>query len=210
MVALVDYLVARDGLPTPHGSAYDYLLGGDGLFIAARNRFLEVRIPVAPATVRGLPPLYTSFALRTERIPDKIWEEIVALARAWSIARRELYLAVVSDDAVGYRLVLPRQRTSPDRVVYRPTPHTILAIHSHHVLPAFFSPTDDADEQGLGLYGVLGRLDRDRPEVALRVGAYGYRMSIPLEAVFEGERAPYRDVNGEPVEESRADDDLSD
>ena len=54
--------------------------------------------------------------------------------------------------------------------------------------PACFSPRDDADEQRLGLYGVLGRLDAPRPEVRLRAGAYGYFLPLPWEAVFAGDR----------------------
>lgn len=211
---LVDYLIARDGLPSPRGMAYDYLVGGDGLFVAARNRFLDVRVPIAPAAVRGLPPLYAALTLRRGRLPESLWDQILGFARDASEFHRELYLAVTWDDDGGYRLVLPHQRPRADRVIYRPVPDTVLAIHSHHVLPAFFSVTDDADEQGLGLYGVLGRLDRDRPEVALRVGIYGYRMPVPWEDVFAGERGrvPFgpRDVFVDPPEEGAERDDLSD
>ncbi len=55
---LVDYLIARDGVPPRRGLAYDYVLGGDGLFLAAGNRSREVRVPMAPACVSGLPALY--------------------------------------------------------------------------------------------------------------------------------------------------------
>lgn len=56
------------------------------------------------------------------------------------------------------------------------------------------SRTDDADEQGLRLYGVVGHLDAERPEVALRIGAYGHFLPVPWEMVFQGERDPFRDV----------------
>ena len=54
---LVDYLVARTGPPPPGGLAYDYVLGGDGLWVAAENTVLRVRAPIARCRVRGLPPL---------------------------------------------------------------------------------------------------------------------------------------------------------
>ena len=44
---LVDYLVARAGLPPGSGLAYDYVVGGDGVFIVAANPLLELRVPVA-------------------------------------------------------------------------------------------------------------------------------------------------------------------
>lgn len=196
---LVDYLVARDGVPSPQGLAYDYMLGGDGLYVAAHNRCLEARVPVATAKVRGLPPLYPSFTLKTGRLSQAIWGRIVAEACAWGREGREVLLAVTHDEAAGYRLLRPRQIVGPTRVLYRPLSNIVLEIHSHHSGPACFSPTDDADEQRLCLYGVVGRLDGERPEVALRVGAYGYFMPVPWEAVFEGDRGDFRDVNSEPL-----------
>ena len=194
---LVDYVVARDGQPPPSGLAYDYVLGGDGLYVAARNGFLDVRVPVAAATVRGLPPLYPSFSLRTGRLPNCLWSRIVAAACVWGLAGHELLLAVAHDDT-GYRLVRPWQVTGQTAVHYRPLDGVVLEIHSHHRYPARFSPTDDADEQALRVYGVVGRLGTARPEVSLRVGAFGYFMPLPWEAVFEGDRAGVRDAQFEP------------
>ena len=84
MTALVDYLVARGGPTEPSGLAYDYVLGGDGLFVAAHNRYLDVRVPVATAPVRGLAPLFPSFTLRTGRLLQGIWDVIVAASCAWA------------------------------------------------------------------------------------------------------------------------------
>jgi len=56
---------------------------------------------------------------------------------------------------------------------------------------------DDGDEQRLCLYSVIGRLDDETPEVALRVGAYGYYLPLPWESVFTGEKGPYREVVAE-------------
>ena len=86
-------------------------------------------------------------------------------------------------------------------MVYRPPRDALLQIHSHGAYPAYFSATDDADEQGFGLYGVVGRLGSERPEVALRVGVYGYFLPVPLEAVFEGDRGRFRDVHFDPAAE---------
>jgi PRTRC genetic system protein A len=58
-------------------------------------------------------------------------------------------------------------------------------LHSHGNMPAFFSQTDDADEQAAKLYAVIGKLDT-APEIRLRVGVYGYWMALPIPAVFTG------------------------
>lgn len=207
-VALVEYLIAREGPPPRRGLAYDYVLAGDGLYLVARNRSLDVRVPVAAVPVRGLPPIYPSVTLRTGRLPEEIWQQIVAVARAWSRHGLEVLCAVGYDDASGYRLTLPRQVAGAESVSYRPAGGAVLEIHSHCRYPAQFSTTDDADEQGLCLYGVLGRLDGARPEVALRVGAYGHFLPVPWEAVFAGGRGAFWDANFEGLQDGPTDDDL--
>jgi PRTRC genetic system protein A len=199
-MALVEYLIAHDGVPSRHGMAYDYVLAGDGLYLVTQNPYLDVRIPVAAASVRGLPPIYASFELKTGRLPQALWDHIVTIARAWAVGGHEVMLIVTYEERGGYHLSLPRQATSPTSVVYRPRERTVLEIHSHHRFPAYFSPTDDADEQRLCLYGVLGRLDGERPEVTLRVGAYGHYLPVPWESVFAGEKGAFRDLHAEPEE----------
>ena len=117
-MALVEYLVARDSLPSRCGLAYDYVLAGDGLYLVTQNRYLAVRIPIASALVRGLPPIYPFFALKTGPLPQEIWDYIVSVARAWGVRGHEVMLVVTHEDAGGYQLFVPRQATSPTTVVY--------------------------------------------------------------------------------------------
>jgi PRTRC genetic system protein A len=207
MSPLVDYLVARNGPPPRSGAAFDYLLGGDGLFVAAENRCLRARVPVAPALVRGLPPLYAAIELRVGRLPHVLWDGIIAEMTAHQDT--ELLVAVMHDGA-GYRLVRPAQVVRPFRVTYRPVPDAVLDIHSHRHLPDHFSAVDDTDEQGFRLYGVVGRLGSDHPEVALRVGVYGYFLSLPWEAVFAGDIGSFRDRMTEVERTVEDDDELCD
>jgi len=207
-MTLVDYLVARGGPAPRHGLAYDYVLAGDGLYLVTENSLLGVRVPVARCAVRGLPPLYSACELKHGRLPLELWERIVALGRAFAVYDREVLCAVTYDADAGYHLVVPRQLVRRDNVYYRPPANVVLEIHSHHRYSACFSATDDADEQRLSLYGVIGRLDTERPEVSLRVGAYGYCLPVPWETVFEGGRGVFRDNPFDPVEEEQSDDDV--
>jgi hypothetical protein len=53
-------------------------------------------------------------------------------------------------------------------------------------MPAYFSQTDDRDEQGGRFYAVIGRLDQDQPELVLRLGMYGtWLYNVPALALFE-------------------------
>lgn len=200
---LVDHLVARDGVPAPVGLAYDYVLAGDGLWLAAANDALAVRVPVAPCMVRGLPPLGARCHLRHGPIPGRIWDACVGIATAVAEVGAEALLLVIADGEGRYALHIPPQAVSATRVRYTTlaVPHdttVALHLHSHHGLPAYFSATDDRDEQGLALYGVLGRLGTERPEVALRAGAYGHWQSLRWAEVFGGDQKAFRDTYADP------------
>ncbi|MCA9947692.1 MAG: Mov34/MPN/PAD-1 family protein, partial [Anaerolineales bacterium] len=62
-------------------------------------------------------------------------------------------------------------------------PVILCDLHSHGHMSAFFSQTDDADEQSARLFAVIGKLDTE-PEIRLRVGVYGYWQPLPVTAVF--------------------------
>jgi ThiF family len=118
------------------------------------------------------------------RLPPESWDVILAIMREQPC--REVLVAVTCR-ASAYRLVRPAQIGASLRVVYRPPADAVLEIHSHGPHPAHFSGTDDADEQGLRIYGVVGHLERHRPEVTLRVGVYGHFLPVPWETVFAGD-----------------------
>ena len=101
------------------------------------------------------------------------------------------------DERGVYRLVAPWQTPTASRVEYALPDGLglpVLHLHSHHALRAYFSATDDADERGFALYGVVGRLDTAAPEVALRAGAFGHWLPLPWSRVFAGDRGPFRDL----------------
>jgi PRTRC genetic system protein A len=192
-VPVVDHLVARDGLPSRSGLAFDYVLGGDGLFVVASNQWLEVRVPVAGCPVRGLRPVYAACTLSLGRLPSAIWDSMLRYLRLAHSAGCEV-LTGVYHDGEAYRLIVPRQVVAPLAVRYEPQDYVVLEVHSHRDGPARFSATDSADEQRLRLYGVVGRVDQPTPQVALRAGAYGYFLPVPWEAVFDGDSDSIEDV----------------
>lgn len=191
---LVDYLVAYERPPAPSGQAYDYVVSADGLWVQAENEHLAARVPIARCEVRGLVALHPVFTLKHGPIPHDLWRHIVDVARAWAAEGQEVLLTVRHDTRLGYHLVVPQQAVSPTEVAYVPASNVVLEIHSHHRYPARFSATDDDDEQRLAVYGVLGQLDTDHPQVRLRVGVYGYYMAVAWAEVFEGELQGFRDA----------------
>ncbi len=194
---IVGYLHAPDGVPPRVGRSWDIITAGDGVWLAADNPALSLRVPVAPCHIRGLAPIGPACELRHGPVPQACWDEAVMLFR-WHAARGHEFLVLVMLDAHGaYRLVAPWQTPTPSRVEYEHPDGLglpVVHLHSHHAMCAFFSATDDADERGLALYGVVGRLDTAEPEVALRAGAFGHWLPLPWSRVFAGGRGPFRDL----------------
>lgn len=191
------------------GLAYDYIVAAGGVYLAAANAFLGAMVPVAPGQIRGLEAVQPSLDLKPGRIPNEIWQAIRAIC-AHAARREHEVLCEVVHTGTGYALARPRQVTSAVAVRYERSDRCVLQLHSHHCLPAYFSRTDDADEQGLGLYGVLGRLGAPgrRVEVLLRVGAYGSFAAVPWDLVFAGEIGEVHDLSRGDQPGDREDEDV--
>ena len=101
-------------------------------------------------------------------------------------------------DGRSYRLVVPPQLGTATSLAYAPPSGVVAEFHSHGISRAFFSKTDDGDEQGFRIYGVAGRLDTDRPELNLRVGVYGHFAPVEWSQVFIGLHPGLRLVDEEP------------
>jgi len=169
------------GLEGEPGLFFNYILARNGLFVMAESPLIAATVMVAAVDVRGLTPLREEVRLKKGKIPWRLYTLAVSMLSADRY--RERYLAVTWEEE--YRLRVPPQTSSAGGVEYEGLPNTVLDIHSHGTMPAFFSATDDRDEQGLRLYMVAGRLDSLMPEIKLRVGVYGYFAPIPqLEEIF--------------------------
>lgn len=62
----------------------------------------------------------------------------------------------------------------------------LVEIHSHHNFHARFSATDDADERvGFRIYGVIGRIFEEQPQIRFRVGLHGHLWEVAANEVVE-------------------------
>ena len=193
----VGYLVNHPaGLSGTQGVGYDYVLGAGGLYAQSESAHLTARILVAPVEVRGLAPVSEKLALSHGLIPAHAFE----LGLAWMLAApdTERFFAI-RWDGDAYRLVVPPQEGTASSLAYVPPPGVVAEFHSHASHSAFFSATDDSDEQGFRIYGVVGRLDTPTPELTLRVGIYGHFAPVQWPQVFDGPHPQdLRLVNPEP------------
>ena len=180
----VGYLVNhKDGLAGAHGIGFDYVLGAGGLYVQSESAHLTARVSVAPCTVRGLAPVTEKVELAHGPIPAGLFE--VGLRWFQDDPSTERFFAVRWDGR-SYRLVVPEQEGTATSLEYTPPAGVVAEFHSHGRSRAFFSATDDGDEQGFRIYGVVGRLDADRPDLSLRVGVYGHFAPVVWSQVFDG------------------------
>jgi PRTRC genetic system protein A len=170
----------ENGLLGEPGLYYDYIVGANGVFIRAENRFVSATVCVAPARVRGLQPMRTLVELKHGKIPWRIYH--LAISTLMADSTHEHYLAIVWRD--GYHLVHPEQEGTEASCRYERVPDTVMEFHSHALMPSFFSGVDTRDEQSLAIYAVVGRLDQLIPEIEVRIGAYGYFDKLNLNEVF--------------------------
>ena len=180
----VGYLVNhKDGLAGAHGIGYDYVLGSGGLYVQSESAHLTARVLVASAPVRGLAPVAEKVELAHGPMPSGLFE--VGFRWFQDDPSTERFFAVRWDGR-SYRLVVPEQEGTATSLEYTPPAGVVAEFHSHGRSRAFFSKTDDGDEQGFRVYGVVGRLDTDRPELSLRVGVYGHFAPVEWSQVFDG------------------------
>ena len=201
--APVGYLVNHPGgLAGVQGIGYDYVLGSGGVYVQSQGAHLTARILFAPCTVRGLAPVADKVALSHGPIPARLFE--VGLHWFQDAPDTERLFAV-RWDGDAYRLVVPPQAGTATRLAYLPPAGVVAEFHSHGGSRAFFSTTDDRDEQGFRIYGVVGRLDTPLPELSLRVGVYGYFAPLDWSQVFGGPDPGLR-LMGEELEPTRRND----
>ena len=191
----VGYLVNHPGgLAGAHGIGFDYVLGSGGLYVQSESAHLTARVPVASCEVRGLAPVAEKVQLTHGPVPSQLFE----LGLRWfqDTPDIERFFAV-RWDGDRYRLVAPPQAGTATRLAYVPPAGVIAEFHSHGASRAFFSKTDDRDEQGFRIYGVVGRLDALQPELSLRVGVYGHFAPVRWSGVFDGPHPGLRLVSEE-------------
>ena len=193
----VGYLVNHPaGLAGVQGIGYDYVLGSGGVYVQSQGAHLTARVTVAPGTVRGLAPVAEKVQLTHGPIPAQA-------SSSWGCAgSRTPRTPSGSSRCAGTGTATgwwsPRrpgpQRDSPTSPPQGWSPSSTPTEGSR----AFFSATDDRDEQGFRIYGVVGRLDTPLPELRLRVGVYGHFAPVDWSQVFGGPQPGFRLMGEEP------------
>lgn len=174
--------------PIPVDLVYQYVVAGNGLFIRAEDSRMEAMVPIALADVHGLELVDTYARLKLPPIASEFLHSVLRSAQR-HLPNEAMYQFVYepTQGAVSpWKCFMPEARATAGSLLFDGDPEAIVDLHSHGTLAAFFSTTDDADEQGLRFYVVIGKVDGAEPQVAVRVGVYGHFWNVPVETVFTG------------------------
>jgi PRTRC genetic system protein A len=171
---------------------YDYIVGSNGVFLRSQREGLEVTLPVQPCVIRGLAEVEPMVQFAYRPVPAALMQYVLDCAQAAHDEEGRLLeiLFHLSWDLDHWELTVPEQRQTTASVVplddgpQSSYAKALIELHSHHDMPAFFSGTDDHDEQGFRIYAVLGRIS-SRPELLVRVGCQGVHMIIPASLIFD-------------------------
>lgn len=181
-------------------SVCDYVTAAGGLYVRAHDHRIAALVPVALSAqpLTGLALVEPYARLLVGKVPEPFLRAVLKSARA-AMPREAMYqfvyAGVMAKETGGWGCARPAQKGTPGRVTYLDYTVASVDLHSHHAMAPFFSSTDDADEQGLRFYCVIGRLDTDRPQIAARVGVYGHTLRVPATTIFES-LGPFFDTYG--------------
>lgn len=189
MPKLYGYQIAGEDVRVP-GVNFDYVIGGNGLFLRAQRTGLSVCFPLEDFEVRGLPDITPTFEMEYETVPVERVQEMISMSRYWAERGVEDLFHFTLDESGAWEFHEPEQVRSggscrplhdgPDSTHER----AFIEAHSHHRMRAYFSAIDDRDETGFRIYAVLGDIP-SAPKIRVRVGVYSYFWEIPAHWVFE-------------------------
>jgi PRTRC genetic system protein A len=169
------------------GTLYEYVFAANGTFVHAKNEIMDVFMPLAiireeGKMIRGLRTLEPRIRL-PKRVPAMDLRYMTHVAQAASPNEILFYFRWINGE---WEMDVPPQRSGHAAVQpLEDSDYVPIEVHSHNTMPAFFSVTDNRDENGLRIYGVLGRVDQPVVDFKLRISIYGHYSILPYQLVFE-------------------------
>lgn len=184
-------LKTRAGYSGTKGRAYTYITAANGVLITSHSELLEAGTLVAPAdqSIRGLAEEGEYLRLPKGQIPANLVMEAIHWTMEDATTER-LFSVRWNAGSEEYEVTKPEQTGSVTKLEYEKQHDGILELHSHGEAPAFFSHTDDRDEQNFRIYGVAGTNRRGvgrQKAFQLRLGIFGHFRKVKLSEITEVE-----------------------
>ena len=202
-----EYSVYLDEVPDTPSTPSSLIIFGDGEYLLRENsigRFIRrISTKETPSLEDGPDP---SFSFSLPKIDPAILQKQVSFYREVmkKYSNSEAYTLILWDKIDHkYIVICPEQQVSGATVKYQldmeeyPSSRYIQVVscHSHNSMNAFFSGTDDNDEQADMLYMVFGKLDTSEPEFKIRANLKGKEVcKLDLDEIFSISLEEYSDL----------------
>lgn len=169
-------------------------------FIMSKNGVMKVvqnavgLFVVEAGDVPGLPDIAEGLLLNIPKIPYHLLLQTITFFKAVmekynnSEAMVQFYY---DKENSSYIMHCPEQEVSGASVKFKrnatmdDTYTLVMDIHSHNTMSAHFSSIDDADEKETRIFGVIGKLKDESPEMKFRISVGGDFKEIGVFDIFE-------------------------
>ena len=183
------FFSADEAIKSP--KAISYVPSRNGQVYEIRKN--QIGIFQSPARVIGeFPDLKPSFSIKLPKIPMFLLFQIISFFKMISEKKEveALVHIVFNTETQKYNVKIPKQKITkcsvdalveeyPENIIH------VMDIHSHNTMDAKFSVTDDNDEKATRLYGVIGKLDKEIPDMELRASNGGKFINLTFSEVFD-------------------------
>ncbi|MCL1489660.1 MAG: Mov34/MPN/PAD-1 family protein [Pseudanabaena sp. Salubria-1] len=173
-------------------SMYEYVYGSNGTFVRAKRQGLTAIAPVSYYKAKGLRVLSASVQMTYPAVPLLLVEQMLEASRIACDADNkpvEIVFHLYFENG-NWQLAIPDQEQTAtsckplDNSANSTYSKAIIEIHSHHGMRAYFSDTDNRDETGFRIYGVMGEIFSN-PQIRMRVGIYGHFYETAATGILE-------------------------
>ena len=160
-----------------------YLWAGNGIFRSVKRTEFNATIAHSLVTTPGLAELSPSFELIVPQVPQNKVESIIDRINQYLNLEQLFYLYW---RGTAWEVICPEQECTPTSCIsleQHPEPAAI-EIHSHGSMGAFFSATDNKEENGCRISTVIGRTN-NQLEIVSRVCAHGLFLEIASDRIYQ-------------------------
>lgn len=135
------------------------------------------------------------FTFKGNKLPLKLYKQILKFFKdvynkhksealceiVWDKVKKEYYINIPKQDVSGGFV----RRISDENDVFDNNKILIMDIHSHNVMNAFWSGTDNNDEQSLRFFGVIGNILEKEPSYKMRFKYKDIEKELEISDIFD-------------------------
>jgi PRTRC genetic system protein A len=174
---LVSTELTSNNLPT------GFIWAGNGIFRSVTRQEFKAVVYHREVHTPGLPGLKQEFKLFVPPVPQKKVKAIIERIQQEPDLEQLFYLYWRGD---RWEVLYPEQECTPSTCIAGdrfPEP-AVIEIHSHGAARAFFSGTDDFEEDGCRISTVIGK-SNGQLEIVSRVCVHGLFLPISSNLIYE-------------------------